>query len=124
VTVDASSELASANGLVISAASLASPMAKLSTLPTVFALDQNYPNPFNPSTQIEYSLPKSGRVTLTIYNIMGQQVAKLVDGIQEAGVYNVQWNASNLASGMYIYRINVDHENGNFTASKRLMLLK
>jgi hypothetical protein len=124
VTVDASSELASANGIVISAASLASPVAKLSTLPTVFALDQNYPNPFNPSTQIEYSLPKSGRVTLTIYNIMGQEVAKLVDGVQEAGVYNVQWNASNLASGMYIYRINVDHENGNFTASKRLMLLK
>jgi hypothetical protein len=124
VTLDASSELASEDGLVISAATLASPLAKLSDLPTVFALEQNYPNPFNPSTLIEYSLPKAGRVTLTIYNIMGQEVAKLVDGAQEAGVYKVQWNASNLASGMYIYRINVDHENGNFTASKRLMLLK
>jgi hypothetical protein len=96
----------------------------VATVPSVFALDQNYPNPFNPSTTINYSLPQSGKVTLTIYNVMGQEVAKLVNEQKSAGSYSVEWAPKNVASGMYIYRINVQTEKEVLTSSKRLMLLK
>jgi hypothetical protein len=73
--------------------------------PLVFKLSQNYPNPFNPSTTIEYSIAAEGHVSLTIYNILGEQVATLVDEHQTPGRYSLNWNASNYASGVYIYRL-------------------
>jgi len=90
------------------------------TLPQSFSLLQNYPNPFNPTTVIQYSIPKSGNVTLKVYNMIGQEVATLVNQEQSAGNYSVNFNASKLASGVYLYRI----EAGNFSATKKLMLLK
>jgi hypothetical protein len=94
-------------------------------IPTVFELSQNYPNPFNPSTQIHYSLPQSGMVTLSVYNLLGQEVARLVNNEQkEAGTYTVQWAPRNLASGVYIYRIHVQTEKESVTSVKRLTLLK
>jgi hypothetical protein len=93
-------------------------------IPSVFELKQNYPNPFNPSTQIDYDLPMPGMVTLTVYNMLGQEVAKLVNEHKEAGSYTIQWMPRNLASGMYIYRIRVKTENETITTVKRLMLLK
>jgi hypothetical protein len=89
-------------------------------LPGRFSLDQNYPNPFNPSTAIHYTLPMSSQVVLQIYNIVGQKVATLVNGQQKAGDYAVTFNASSLASGVYFYRLQA----GNFTSSKKMMLLK
>lgn len=88
--------------------------------PDAFALSQNYPNPFNPSTTINYSLPHSGNVKLTVYNILGSKVATIVDEYKPAGNYSVKFNASNLASGIYIYRL----ESGSYISAKKLILLK
>jgi hypothetical protein len=91
-----------------------------SALPIVFELEQNYPNPFNPSTTINYSLPKASDVQLIVYNILGQKVAELVNNKMAAGNHTVKFNAANLASGVYIYRIKA----GSFVSIKKMMLLK
>jgi hypothetical protein len=88
--------------------------------PTVFSLDQNYPNPFNPSTIITYSLAKEEKVSLKVYDIMGGEVIELVNVKQAAGKYNIEFDASNLSSGLYIYSINA----GDFSASKKMILIK
>jgi hypothetical protein len=85
-----------------------------------YSLSQNYPNPFNPSTTINYSLPKSGNVKITVYNAIGSKVATIVNEYKPAGNYSVQFNGSNLASGIYLYRL----ESGNFSDTKKLVLLK
>ncbi|MBP9583516.1 MAG: T9SS type A sorting domain-containing protein, partial [Ignavibacterium sp.] len=85
------------------------------------ALEQNYPNPFNPSTKIEFSIPEDvNNVRLTIYNALGQRVAELVNSKMEAGKYSYIWNASNLATGLYIYELRTD----KFVSVKKMMLLK
>jgi hypothetical protein len=89
-------------------------------LPKEFALDQNYPNPFNPATLIQYALPKESSVSLKVYNALGQEVAVLAEGVQQAGEYQVQLDASSLASGTYIYRLTTD----KFTSSKKLTVLR
>lgn len=89
--------------------------------PFTYALDQNYPNPFNPTTQIKYSLAKAGVVTLKVYDMLGRQVADLVNNkSQEAGNYTVNFNATRLSSGVYFYRI----ESGSFVSVKKMMLVK
>ncbi len=87
---------------------------------TGYLLDQNYPNPFNPSTEIRYQLPVQGNVTLTVYNVTGQEVAKLIDGEQSPGIYHVRWNALNQPSGMYFYKMAVN----GYQDVRRMMLLK
>lgn len=89
-------------------------------LPKSFELSQNYPNPFNPSTTIEYSIPKNAEVTLKIYDIVGREVATLVNEYKSTGKYIVNWNASNLASGPYFYRLSA----GDFTQTKKMFLVK
>jgi hypothetical protein len=88
--------------------------------PTGFELNQNYPNPFNPTTVISFTLPKAGKVTLKVYNALGQEVATLVNGYKTAQKYNVTFDASRLAGGVYIYRL----ESNNFTQSKKMILMK
>ncbi len=85
-----------------------------------YSLEQNYPNPFNPTTSINYSIKNDGFVSLKIYNILGQQVADLVNQDQKAGYYNANFNASNLPSGIYIYTI----KTSGFTSSKKMLLIK
>jgi len=85
-----------------------------------FALSQNYPNPFNPSTMVNYSLPQKSNVSLKVYDILGREVASLVNATQEAGNHSVSFNASKLASGLYIYTLKA----GNNVSSKKMMLLK
>jgi hypothetical protein len=88
--------------------------------PANFELFQNYPNPFNPVTEINYSIPQNGVVTLKIYNLLGEEVAALVNRQQKAGNYTVNFNASKLTSGVYMYRIQV----GDFTSTKKMTFLK
>ncbi len=92
----------------------------LNSIPENFELSQNYPNPFNPTTTIKFSIPEANNVRLSVYNILGQQVSELVNDYKSAGTYLVNWNAENLASGIYIYRLEV----GNFSISKKMTLLK
>jgi hypothetical protein len=89
-------------------------------LPKYYTLMQNYPNPFNPTTVIEFTIPNKEFVTLKVYNILGQEVAKLVNGVKSAGVYKVSFDASDLTSGMYIYKI----EAGNYSDTKKMLLMK
>lgn len=88
--------------------------------PHTFVLEQNYPNPFNPSTTIRYAVPAKMRVRLSVYNTLGQQVALLVDEVEEPGVHEVRFEAGNIASGSYFYRIQA----GEYSQTKRLLLLK
>ena len=85
-----------------------------------YSLQQNYPNPFNPVTHIRYSIPQSSRVTLKVFDILGKQVAKLVDKYQSAGEYDVIFSAGELSSGIYFYRLQA----GNYTDVKKMLLLK
>lgn len=89
-------------------------------LPLEYSLEQNYPNPFNPGTTIKYSIPADGHVKLSVYNLLGEEVANLVNSQQKAGRYEIDFNASNLASGVYVYRL----ESSNFISSKKLILMK
>jgi hypothetical protein len=89
-------------------------------IPTSFSLAQNFPNPFNPTTTIQFSLPKSGDITLKIYNLLGEEVKTLVDEFREAGKHSVQFNANNRASGIYFYRI----QSGSFVETKKMILLR
>jgi hypothetical protein len=88
--------------------------------PTKFTLDQNFPNPFNPSTTINYDLPRDVRVSLKLYNTLGQEVATLVNEEQQAGYKSVVWNGTGFASGMYFYRLQA----GEFVDVRKLLLLK
>jgi len=90
------------------------------TIPNVFALEQNYPNPFNPTTTIEYSIKTTSDVKLKVYDIIGTEIATLVNEVKGPGNYSLEFNASSLASGVYIYTITAD----NFFESKKLILLK
>jgi hypothetical protein len=89
-------------------------------VPSTFGLDQNYPNPFNPTTIIGYELPISGRVTIVVYDVLGQEVERLVDEVQPAGRHTVPWNGSKYASGVYLVRMNA----ATFGSTKRMILLK
>jgi hypothetical protein len=90
------------------------------SMPTQFSLEQNYPNPFNPSTTIRYSIAAANQVTLRVYNVLGQAVGTLVNAWQPAGNYSIRFDARNLPSGVYFYRL----QSGNLTKTKRLTLLK
>ena len=89
-------------------------------VPQAFRLSQNFPNPFNPSTTIRYGLPSRSHVVLTVYNTLGQQVATLVQGEQEAGYHEVKFDGTGLASGVYLYRMQA----GSYVETKKLLLVR
>ena len=89
-------------------------------MPNIFSLEQNYPNPFNPTTEIKYSIKNAGMVSLKVYNILGQEVDTLVNKAQTPGPYEVEFNAQNLTSGIYFYRLTF----GSFSETKKLIMLK
>lgn len=89
-------------------------------LPTEYSLLQNYPNPFNPTTQIIYDIKEPSFTTLKVYNSLGEEVVTLVDGMKTQGRYTVDFNASNLPSGVYIYKLT----SGNFSSVKKMVLTK
>ena len=89
-------------------------------IPSEFNLSQNYPNPFNPSTIIAYSIPQRSNVSLKIYDVLGKEIATLIDEQKEAGLYEIKFDASKLSSGVYIYSIQA----GDFLESRKMILIK
>jgi hypothetical protein len=89
-------------------------------VPVKFNLAQNYPNPFNPVTKINFAIPKNGLVTMKVYNVLGKEVAKLINEVKQAGYYTVDFNGSDLSSGVYYYRLDA----GDFTDVKKMILIK
>jgi hypothetical protein len=86
----------------------------------MYKLSQNYPDPFNPSTKIVYRIPKSGIVRLVVYDILGREVAVLVNQFQQPDEYRIDWNASNFPSGVYFYKLQA----GDFVQTKKMILIK
>ena len=97
-----------------------------SLAPASCALHQNYPNPFNPSTVIRYDLSRAGTVRLTVYNLLGEEVALLALGAQAAGTYSVRFNAADLPTGAYLYRLEVQPASGGapFIATRKFVLTR
>ena len=91
-----------------------------SRIPDSYKLNQNYPNPFNPSTNIEYSIPSESFVELKVYDVLGNEIASLVNEQQQAGVYRADFTANNLSSGIYFYKLQA----GNFIETKKMVLLR
>ena len=94
--------------------------SKVVVAPIVYTLQQNYPNPFNPSTKISFALPEAGNVKLSIYNILGQEIRRLVDEYTNSGNYTINFDASELNSGMYVYKLEVN----GFTQTRKMVLIK
>jgi glucuronoarabinoxylan endo-1,4-beta-xylanase len=90
------------------------------TLPYKFSLEQNYPNPFNPLTIIPYQIAMSSKVKISVYDILGREVAILVNERQSAGRYRIEFEANNLASGIYVYKLSTD----SFEQSRKMLLLR
>jgi hypothetical protein len=90
------------------------------TLPTVYALEQNFPNPFNPETTIPFALPERSHVRLSVFDLLGREVAVLVNGVMDAGTHDATFNGAELSSGVYFYRM----EANDFTQTRKLMLMK
>ena len=99
---------------------LVNSLRTISNEPIDFYLSQNYPNPFNPSTKINYSVPEYGLVTIKVYDVLGYEVATLVNKEQVAGSYEVDFNAARLSSGIYFYKL----QSGSFIETKKMILLK
>jgi hypothetical protein len=110
-----------ADGLTIYSNDLATSVEELDLgIPREFSLDQNFPNPFNPSTQIRFSVPSKGMVTLKVFDMLGRQVAVVVNQVMEAGVYTAKFDAKNLASGTYVYTLTA----GPTQLSNKMIVLK
>ena len=104
----------------LSEASVINSVEPLEELPQVYALSQNYPNPFNPSTQIQYALPEAAQVSLEVFNAAGQKVATLVDTHKPAGYHTANFDASQLSSGVYLYKLTTP----GFSQTKKMLLIK
>jgi hypothetical protein len=89
-------------------------------LPAAFSLLQNYPNPFNPATNIQFSIDNPQLTIVKVYDVLGREVATLVNEIKQPGTHTVQWDASGFASGVYLYRLQA----GTFTETRKLVLLR
>jgi hypothetical protein len=97
--------------------------------PKTFELEQNFPNPFNPDTKIAYSLPEAGRVEITVFDIRGRILNTLLDGVQPAGSHEIRWNGTDssgnaVPAGIYFYKMRVSGNNREYTASRKMVLMK
>jgi hypothetical protein len=93
---------------------------EVNPIPAAYALHQNYPNPFNPSTTIEFALPHAGYVALRVYNVLGEEVATVIEGNHDPGTFKVTWDASGLPSGVYFYRLTA----GEYVQTNKMVLMR
>jgi hypothetical protein len=105
---------------ICAGSSVTGDLEEVEPIPTEFALYQNYPNPFNPSTLIKYQVPEKSFVLIRVYDLLGEELATLVNEEKSAGSYEVNFDAGQLSSGFYIYTIKA----GNFTSTKKMILMK
>ncbi|MBK7105998.1 MAG: T9SS type A sorting domain-containing protein [Ignavibacteriae bacterium] len=91
-----------------------------SLLPTEYKLEQNYPNPFNPTTTISYQIPINKHVTIKVYDVLGREIATLIDEYKQAGIYKLEFNASQLVSGVYFYKLRA----GSFVQTKKMIIMR
>lgn len=119
VTVETANNYLSVN-VVLTTDGVTSVKSETNNIVTTYALNQNYPNPFNPSTSISYQLPANGFVTIKVYNVIGKEIATLVNEYQQSGNYSKEFNANGLTSGVYFYTIKA----GSFSATKKMILMK
>jgi hypothetical protein len=114
------------NGFTITSASPTSIEGELGIIPDQYALQEAYPNPFNPSTRIRYGVPENSRIKLIVHNMLGNVVAELVSGERSKGMYELQWHADNLPSGVYLIRMNAEslESTKRFIASRKVVLVK
>lgn len=127
VTDAASTQATSIISLTVGAAKIGADGSKTAgvSLPTEFSTGQNYPNPFNPSTKISYAVPSEADINIKVYDMLGREVRELLNEHKVAGYYTIDFNASNLSSGIYLYRITARQGDAVlFTQSKRMILLK
>ena len=94
--------------------------SEIVSLPEQYKLEQNYPNPFNPITVISYSIPNTANVKIKIFDITGREIRQLINEVKEAGRYEIKFDGSNLATGIYFYKL----ESGSFVSTKRMVLIK
>ncbi len=90
----------------------------------MFSVSQNYPNPGNPKTKIDFQMPFDGRISIRVYDMLGKEAAVLIDGNKTADYYTVEFDASNLASGVYFYRIIAEGEGEKFVNTKKMLIVK
>jgi glucose dehydrogenase len=107
-------------GVVFNGKAITGVKDKTSQLPTEYSLSQNYPNPFNPSTTISYQVASTGKISLKVYDLLGREVAKLVNEVKAQGSYIVTFNATKIPSGVYFYRLTA----GTFTQAKKMLVVK
>jgi hypothetical protein len=93
-------------------------------LPKQYGIGQNYPNPSNPKSKIDYEIPIQGKVTIKLYNLLGQEIYRIVDEFREAGYYTAEFDGSQIASGVYFYRINAEGEDKKFTKTMKMIIVK
>jgi len=110
--------------LAVPASFITSVEEPLAELPSSFSLQQNYPNPFNPSTAISFQLPASSFVTLKVFDVLGREVAALVNEVRPAGRYTVSWDVPVLPSGVYFYRLEAKNSTQSFVETRKMILLK
>ncbi|MCF8240617.1 MAG: T9SS type A sorting domain-containing protein [Melioribacteraceae bacterium] len=108
------------NGTIIKYGKISTTVDEINDVPSSYLLSQNYPNPFNPVTNISYHNPEAGKVNITVFDILGRRIKTLIDEYVSPGKYELQFDAGELSSGVYIYRITA----GKFSASKKFVLMK
>jgi len=117
---DINENVKSGDQITISNSQINKLMVSGELIPDIYALEQNYPNPFNPSTKIRYSVPQSSKVVIKVFDILGNEIEKLIDEIKSTGSYEITWYTKNLPSGIYFYRIQA----GSFVETKKMVLMK
>ncbi|MCD4680908.1 MAG: T9SS type A sorting domain-containing protein [Bacteroidales bacterium] len=122
--LDGQSELADNKAKVHKNVVLNMAQLKILEIPAEYSLSDNYPNPFNDYTEISYTLPENGKVTLSVFNMLGKHIATLVDQDQGAGKYMLNFDGSNLAPGTYLYKLDVEGETQNFSESKNMVIMQ